>query len=85
MISPEPPAETVLTFPCSGDVETWHLVQAQVDAWQAIYDTVNVVQELRDVHALMIAKPKDRKPAEKLYSFLEKRLKNIAKKLARIP
>ncbi len=68
--NPEPPAETALTFACVGVTKVYHLVQPQIDAWQADYQNLDVAQECRKAHNWIEASPRNRKTAVGMMKFL---------------
>ena len=65
---PEPMAETVLTFETSGTTACWHLVRPQVEAWQALFPGIDVMQECRS--ALAWTQANNRKTAGGMMKFL---------------
>lgn len=67
---PEPPAETAITFECSGRTAVWHLVTPQIDVWQQLYPALDVPQECRQAKAWILANQKNRKTADGMMKFL---------------
>lgn len=56
--SPPTPSEPpVLVFPCRGKVDSWPLVQSQVDAWVKLYPGLDVLGEMRKALAWCYANP----------------------------
>lgn len=69
-IFPDPPAETAITFECSGRTAVWHLVAPQMDVWQQLYPALDVPQECRQAKAWILANQKNRKTADGMMKFL---------------
>ena len=65
-----PPSGYVLIFDCDGNPKTWGLTQSQVDAWQADYPALNVLQEFRGARNWIDADPRRRKTAGGMKRFL---------------
>ena len=61
---------TVLAFPTIGAVKTWPLQALQIERWQALYPTVDVLAECRKALAWIDANPSKRKTAKGMPRFL---------------
>lgn len=68
--SPEPPVGTVLTYPCVGKVSCWHLVDAQIASWQAMYPNLDIQAECRKAWAWVDADSSKRKTAGGMMKYL---------------
>lgn len=66
-LSPEtPPASSepaLLTFPCDGSPNRWHLTQSQVDHWHELFPSLDIMAECRSALAWVEANPCRRKTA----------------------
>ena len=69
-IRPDPPAETILSFECDGETAVWHLTKAQLEVWQPLFPTLDVMQECREAMAWLLADSKRRKTAGGMMKFL---------------
>jgi hypothetical protein len=67
---PPPVAVIVLTFPTVGRIDCWHLVEAQVETWQALYPGLDVVAEARQALAWVLASPDRRKTSKGMERYL---------------
>lgn len=62
--SPPVPVEPpLLTFPCDGESKQWHLVQSQVDHWQELFPSRDIMADCRAALAWIEANPSKRKTA----------------------
>lgn len=69
--APTPPSPAVVTFPCTGTgAKEVTLTQAQADEWQKDFPGVQVLQELRNMRAWLIASPTKRKTARGISAFV---------------
>ena len=62
--------DTVLEFSTIGAVQTWPLQTLQVDRWQTLYPTLDVMAECRKALAWTDANPSKRKTAKGMPRFL---------------
>jgi hypothetical protein len=66
-----PPVPPVVVFPCEGKgAKEVEITQAQADEWARDFPGVNVVQELRNMRAWLIARPTKRKTARGIPAFV---------------
>ena len=61
---------TLLAFPTIGAVQTWPLQTLQVDRWQTLYPTLDVMAECRKALAWVEANSSKRKTAKGMPRFL---------------
>lgn len=65
---PDPPPDTVLSFPTVGDVKIWHLTKTQLAEWEAAYPQTDLLAECRK--ALVWINANERKTARGMKAFL---------------
>lgn len=65
---PDPPPDTVLSFPTVGDVKIWHLTKSQLAEWQLAYPQTDLLGECRK--ALVWVNANSKKTARGMKSFL---------------
>jgi len=65
---PDPPPDTVLSFPTVGDVKIWHLTKAQLAEWEEAYPQTDLLAECRK--ALVWINANEKKTARGMKAFL---------------
>ena len=60
----------LLTFPCDGEPNEWHLTESQVKAWSEAYPALDVIGEARKALVWVQASPNNTKTARGMGKFL---------------